>query len=247
MVGESNSSFEKVRATQWARTLDALHESDPQWIQAYSRMAIDPWTSGALPVKEMQLIAVGLNAAITNLDATALRRHIRAALGAGATREELLEVLKMAAVLALHAMSLGAPMLIEEAERANRKPAAAMPSASTPACDQMKAIGQWNEAWNPFYELDPIWTDAMISAGTGFYTNGVLTPKFVELISVAFDASVTHMYAPGTRRHIKAALAMGASIEEVMTVLKLCVSLGANALDLGVPILAEELERAGLR
>ena len=31
------------------------------------------------------------------------------------------------------------------------------------------------------------------------------------------------MYAPGTRRHIKAALKAGATVEEIMEVLKLCV------------------------
>jgi hypothetical protein len=31
--------------------------------------------------------------------------------------------------------------------------------------------------------------------------------KEVELLSIAFDASFTHMYAPGTRRHIQGALA----------------------------------------
>ena len=51
------------------------------------------------------------------------------------------------------------------------------------------------------------------------------------------------MYAQGTRRHIKAALKLGATMEEVMEVLKLCVSPGMSACTLGVPILAEELER----
>jgi alkylhydroperoxidase/carboxymuconolactone decarboxylase family protein YurZ len=104
----------------------------------------------------------------------------------------------------------------------------------------MREIGQWNVAWDPFYDLDPLWTEQFIAAGAGFYTSGVLSPKFVELISIAFDASITHMYAPGTRRHIKAALALGATPAEIITVLKLCVSQGANALDLGVPMLAEE-------
>jgi alkylhydroperoxidase/carboxymuconolactone decarboxylase family protein YurZ len=53
------------------------------------------------------------------------------------------------------------------------------------------------------------------------------------------------MYAPGTRRHIRGALAAGATVEEIMEVLKLCVVQGVQACNLGVPILAEELERAG--
>jgi alkylhydroperoxidase/carboxymuconolactone decarboxylase family protein YurZ len=237
------SATDRVRETdRWTRALDTLREWDPRWAETYAKMAINPWTDGALSAKELQLIAVGLNASITNLDGSALRRHIRAALHAGAIRAELLEVLKMAAILSLHSMSLGAPILIDEA-KAQGKPVVtpSEPKPSTPACDKMRAIGQWNQAWDPFCELDPSWTDQIVAAGTGFYASGVLTPKFVELISIAFDAAITHMYAPGTRRHIKAALKLGASVDEIMTVLKLCVSQGANALDFGVPILAEEL------
>jgi alkylhydroperoxidase/carboxymuconolactone decarboxylase family protein YurZ len=51
------------------------------------------------------------------------------------------------------------------------------------------------------------------------------------------------MYAPGTRRHIKAALQLGATMEEIMEVLKLCVVQGVQAFNLGLPILAEELKR----
>jgi len=243
-VTDERSAIESVRATgRWSRTLDLLQDIDPQWTERYCRVATNPYAHGALSLKEKQLIAVGLSAAITNLDAVALRRHIRAALQANATKAEILEVLKMAALLALHSMSLGAPILLEEAQAAGKSIAentAAKPA--TPFCDKMKAIGQWNAAWDAFAQLDPLWTEEFISTGTGFYTDGVLTPKFVELISIAYDASITHMYAPGTRRHIKAALALGASPDEIMDVLKLCVSLGANALDLGVPILAEEAE-----
>jgi len=60
---------------------------------------------------------------------------------------------------------------------------------------------------------------------------------------IAFDASYTHLYAPGTRRHIRGALAAGASVEEIMEVLKLCVVQGVQSCNMGVPILAEELAR----
>ena len=44
--------------------------------------------------------------------------HIRNALAAGATRDELLTVLMMASLLSIHTCSLGAPILIEEAKTA---------------------------------------------------------------------------------------------------------------------------------
>lgn len=230
-----------AEAGRWAKALDLLREWDPQWTEKYAAMAINPWTNGALSAKDIQLIAVGLNASITDLDGAALRRHIRAALHGGATQKEILEVLKMAASISIHSMSLGAPILLEELKAAGKPASSSKPKQPTPACDQMRAIGQWNAAWDPFYDLDPVWTDQFFASGAAVYTAGVFPPKFMELISIAFDAAITHMYAPGTRRHIKAALALGASDEEIMTVLKLCVSQGANALDFGVPILAEEL------
>jgi alkylhydroperoxidase/carboxymuconolactone decarboxylase family protein YurZ len=39
------------------------------------------------------------------------------------------------------------------------------------------------------------------------------------------------------------ALALGATMEEIMEVLKLCVVQGVEACNLGIPILEEELER----
>ena len=54
------------------------------------------------------------------------------------------------------------------------------------------------------------------------------------------------MYAPGTRRHIQSALKLGATVEEIMEVFKICVAAGMQASNLGVPILAEELQRARL-
>jgi alkylhydroperoxidase/carboxymuconolactone decarboxylase family protein YurZ len=91
--------------------------------------------------------------------------------------------------------------------------------------------------------LDPVWTDQFMATGAGIYAGAVLPLKDVELLSIALDASYTHMYAPGTRRHIKGALNAGATIEEIMDVLKLCVAQGVQACNLGVPILADELRR----
>lgn len=220
--------------------LAELREWDRAWADSCARMSTDPWRDGALAPRLVELISLGLNAACTNLNADGTRRHIRRALSAGATRDEILLVIKCAAVMALHSCSLGAPILLEEARAAGVKPEA-MPAAATPSCDRMKAAGQWNAAWDPFLDLDPEWTDAFIATAIGIYASAVLPPKEMELLSVAFDASFTHMYAPGTRRHIRAALAAGATPREVMAVLKLCVAQGVQACNLAIPLLAEEL------
>jgi hypothetical protein len=53
----------------------------------------------------------------------------------------------------------------------------------------------------------------------------------------------SRLYDPGTRHHIKNVLKAGATLEEIMEVLKLCVVQGVQACNLCVPILAEEMER----
>jgi len=152
-------------------------------------------------------------------------------------------VIKCSCLLAVHSCSLGAPILLEEAKAAGVKPDGRGQGEPTPACDKMREIGQWNTAWDPFSELDPVWTDQFFATALGLYQSGVMSPKDVELLSIAFDASITHMYAPGTRRHIQGALKLGASMEEIMEVLKLCVAAGAEACQMAVPILAEEIAR----
>ena len=88
-----------------------------------------------------------------------------------------------------------------------------------------------------------MWTDEFFATAIPMYKSSVLPPKEVELLSIACDASFTHMYAPGTHRHIKAALKLGATMEEIMEVLKLCVVQGVQACNMGVPILAEEIAK----
>jgi len=226
----------------WCPALATLREWDPGWAEQCLKMYANPWTSGVLPLKTVELIGIAVNAACTTLNPAGARRHIRAALEAGATRDEILMVLKMASLLAIHSCSLAAPILLEEGKVAGVR-AAPKEVGATPACDQIRAAGEWNAAWDPFFELDPVWTEAFIAAGAPVYIGGVLSPKFAELLSIAFDASITHMYAPGTRRHIKAALKHGATMEEIMEVLKICVAEGVQACNLGVPILKEALEQ----
>ena len=129
----------------WDRAVDTLRAWDPKWADACVTMSTNPWTSGVLPRKFVELVGVALNAACTNLNPDGTRRHIRAALEASATRDEILFVLKCASVMSIHSCSLGAPILLEEAKAVGTQPAPKA-AAVTPACDKMRAIGQWNTA-----------------------------------------------------------------------------------------------------
>ena len=114
-------------------------------------------------------------------------------------------------------------------------------STATPYCDRLRQIGEWNPNWEPFYELDPVWTEKFMSMALAPTISGVLDAKTIEFLAIAVDASCTHMYGPGVRRHIRRALELGATKEEITAVLQ-CVSvLGIHTMSLGAPILQEEL------
>src|ERR1700682_607998 len=85
----------------WDKDLAQLRDWDPEWARTCVKMSTNPWTSGILPLKTIELIGVAMNAACTNLNQEGTRRHSRAALKAGASHEEILMVLKMASLLAI--------------------------------------------------------------------------------------------------------------------------------------------------
>jgi alkylhydroperoxidase/carboxymuconolactone decarboxylase family protein YurZ len=153
---DKSAASERRRSSgPWGPALALLRQWDARWADSCVKMSTNPWNSGVLPRKLVELIGVGLNAACTNLNPEGTRRHIRGALAEGATRDEILTILRMASVMSIHSCSLGAPILLEEAQSAGAR-LSTKPSVATPACDQMKAIGQWNTAWDPFYALDPV-------------------------------------------------------------------------------------------
>ena len=120
-------------------------------------------------------------------------------------------------------------------------------ATATPLTDHLKAIGEWNPNWTPFAELDPEWTERFMSMGLKPMQDKVLDAKTIEFIAIAVDASCTHMYAPGVRRHIRKALELGATQEEITAVLQLTSVLGIHTMSLGAPILQEELAAAQTR
>lgn len=114
--------------------------------------------------------------------------------------------------------------------------------ARTPTIDLMRRTGNWNPLWDTLSEWDPEWTEQFMAMNATPIRRGVFTPEFVELLSIAIDAAATHLYAPGVRRHIRAALELGVTRDEILTVLQMVSVLGIHACNLGVPILEEELD-----
>ena len=100
----------------WAKLLDL----DPGFFEQYLNFSSYPNKNGVIPRKFKELIYIAINASTTHLYAPAIRTHMRSALKAGATKEEILEVLEMTSVLGIHSCSVGVPILVEELEKQTR-------------------------------------------------------------------------------------------------------------------------------
>jgi alkylhydroperoxidase/carboxymuconolactone decarboxylase family protein YurZ len=105
--------------------------------------------------------------------------------------------------------------------------------------------GYWNPFWDGLLRLDADFFQAYLEFSGVPWRNGVLEPKVKELVYIAIDASTTHLYEPGLRQHIRNALRHGATREEIMEVYELTSVLGIHTVALGVPVLVDELEKAG--
>ncbi len=111
----------------------------------------------------------------------------------------------------------------------------------------IRVRGGWNEQWESILQLDPAFMRTYLEFSAVPWRKNHLDAKTKELIYIAVDAAATHLYVPGIRSHIRAALQAGAMVQEVMEVLELTATLGIHAMNIGVPILVEVLVEKGLR
>src|ERR1035437_245622 len=239
--------FTKARG-YWSTLWDGLLELSPDFFEAYIAFSSVPWRTGVLAPKIKELIYVASDPAATHLYAPGTYIHMRNALGYGATKEEIMEVLQLTSVLGIHTMSLGVPALIAEMQAAGRG-AEVAPKPLTPYQEKLKAEftanrGYWSEHWDGLLQLSPEFFDAYTKLSSVPWKTGTLEPKIKELIYIAIDASTTHLYLPGLRTHIQNALKHGATVQEIMEVMQLTAVLGIHTITEGVPILLEEAGKA---
>ncbi len=110
---ELKADFERKRG-YWHSFWEEVLILDPDFFEAYTHFSSVPWVSGTLEPKIKELIYTAFDVSATHLYVSGLRLHIKNALGYGATREEVLEVIELASVIGIHSCTVGVPILVEE-------------------------------------------------------------------------------------------------------------------------------------
>lgn len=199
--------------------MDNFAQWDPDWTERCARMTNNPWTTGVLPVKWIELICIALNAACTYRNESGMRCHSSG-------------------------HPLGSRHVADPVRGSREVERATGTSPTRERRNPRHRPGKGRGTVQPSLGGDLPARPAMARAVPG------LGRRPLQWCPAAQTCG-THRYRgrrllhpplpPGIRRHVAAAVAHGATVEEIMEVLKLCGAQGVDACELGAPILAQEL------
>ncbi|MBO0848620.1 MAG: carboxymuconolactone decarboxylase family protein [Pseudonocardia sp.] len=215
---------------------DALAEADPEFAEAYTSYLEATWDTGVFEPRIRELLLLAHDASMTVLDADGIAARVRRARQEGASEREVLDVLEMLALISIHSLTTGLPMLYGAEE--------------FPRPEQ--AQGRY---WDDFEARVPGFNGMLAHALPGVFTAyrrlgrtlwrpGGLAPKWRELALVVADLSTTHLYRSGAALHIRAAIRHGATREEIAAAIALAVPSGARTLELGITALTAYAEES---
>lgn len=219
--------------------VDALRSASPSLYDTASEF----WqvsTSGYLPARTKELVLLAMHATATALNVTAITRQIDRSLRAGATEAEILDVLITIVAVANHALYTTVPILVEEIEAAGiTADLSSMEEREFQATKEefIASRGFWNPDREQLARLMPDYYRALSQMSTESWKSGVLTAKEREFICIGIDCTVTHVYEPGLRRHIREALGHGATAEEICEIFQLASLLGLEGYLVGAAAL----------
>ncbi|KAF2475338.1 uncharacterized protein BDR25DRAFT_322593 [Lindgomyces ingoldianus] len=244
----------ELGATNFDNSWSRLLTHSPSMFAATISLTSVPKKKSHLSPKIQALISLSVSAASTHLHVPNIHRYTKAALQAGATEAEIVEVLCLTSTLGIHACNIGVPILFEVLREEGREMPKGMEGMSEKQWKLKEEFerkrGYWHAFWEDFLRLSPEFFEAYtefsgVPWDEGEGGKGVLEPKVKELIYCAFDAAATHLYKPGLKLHMKNVLGYGGTPEEIMEVLELATLLSTATMDVGLEVLEQELEAKG--
>ncbi|OQU93632.1 hypothetical protein CLAIMM_00114 [Cladophialophora immunda] len=228
----------------WTDDWHALLVINQDYFAAYLNMREASERKNRLSAKVQEFIHIAVAASCTHMYIPGVRAHTHAALAAGATIEEIIEVVGLTYLLGIHSVSNGSQILLEVMEELG------IESDKKTSTNEWKQVeeefikhrGFFPESFRPILQLDPIYLEAYTEFSSLPAKTQVLEPKIREIITCAFDAATTHLYHRGTKIHMRNALKLGATPEEIMEMLEITSLIGIHGVLETAPILAGHLK-----
>lgn len=203
--------------------------------------------TGALTPRMRELVLLALHGTVTSLHTRGIERQVCRALDTGATELDVLDVLLTITGAANHALYFAVPVLMRELQAAGHADAELpppTPQAQAIKDDFIRTRGFWNEQRDAIVRVMPAYFAALSPVSTASWTEGSLSLKERELVCIAIDCTVTHMFEPGLAIHIRNALAQGATREEILHVFQLASLTGLEGYMAGAEALVARTDSA---
>ncbi|BBD98388.1 carboxymuconolactone decarboxylase family protein [Sphingobium amiense] len=99
--------------------------------------------------------------------------------------------------------------------------------------------GFWVDEYDAMAILCPDFLEKLVATGGVVKKSSTLSPLLHHLVAVALDASITHLFDTGTRLHMRAALALGGTREQLVEVIQIVSFLGMQSHLVGLPIILD--------
>lgn len=226
----------------WTPAWETILQTDPVYFAAYLKLRSVPMKKKTLPRKVQELILLAVDASCCTMYEPGIEAHTTAALAAGATAGDVMEVLQLTSVLGIHATSVGVPVLLEVLQEQGQDPTAVQLDEQQEKikADFTAARGYFNTRWENLLKLDRELFEAYTEFSSVAFRQdrNFLEPKVKELIFTAIDCAATHMYVPGLKTHVQNAVRLGATANEIMEVYELCSLMGIHTVLAGASALA---------
>lgn len=213
----------------WDRRLAAEYRDSPVFFDRFLAMLKVPGGRGALPPVDQALIGVAVVGNVAYSNWPRLEAYVTAALELGATREQVRDVLRTVSIMSIHAGTVGIPALATVLRERGIEP----PAATDPRRVQLRAEFErrreyWHETWDDMLSLDPDLFEAYTDFSMTAAEHGALDAKLRELIYIAIDCVITHLYVPGVEIHARRALDLGATPDEIVTAIEIAALTGSD-------------------
>jgi alkylhydroperoxidase/carboxymuconolactone decarboxylase family protein YurZ len=237
----------------WRPWTDALLRHNPRFLERYAAYAGHPARVGPLAAKQVELIYVALDASSTHLFAPGLKTHMEKALAAGATPQEILDVLHLVAAQGLDSVYQAVAILAEERDRVTAERGAgsgphdaAGDAPSAPGPELLARIRHLNlpvapAAMSLMNELDPGYLPVLLDVLEHGRPEEGLADDDRALIEVALFACFTGHDPQALRQRIRRALDAELPPAALLQAIQLGAHLSVHGTALGAETMAELL------
>jgi len=183
------------------------------------------------------LVSLAVAVSVTLLDRRLIDVGISAAFDAGASIEQVQEIIALSSGLGVHSLMASSVAVLDEASRRG------LLDETAPLDERRKAL------WDQYVGNDPFW-DAFTLHVPGFLTamlrlspdlfvgffeycaipwkSGTVRGKVKELAALACDATPSHRFAPGFRVHLANAIKLGVGRKAIMQALDIAADAPAH-------------------